>query len=61
MKKVIMPITTRRPILHQLLAWLERFALFVLGLTGPGLMTPGPVKADNTAIPGCDDPNPVLD
>ena len=61
MKKVIVPITTWRPILHQLLAWLERFALLVLGLTGPGLMTPGPVKAESTAIRGCDDPCPVLD
>ena len=55
-----MPITTWRPI-HLLLTWLEHFALPVLGLTGPGLMTPCPVKAENTAIRGCDDHGPLVD
>ena len=61
MKKGIVPIITGRPILHQLLARLELFALLVLGLTGPGPMTPGVVEADNTAVPSCDDSCPVLD
>ena len=61
MKKRIVPITTWRSVLHQLIAWLEPFALVVLGLTGPSLMTPGVVEADNTAIRDCDDPCPVLD
>ena len=60
MEKVVVPLTTRRSVLHQLIAWLERFALPVLGLTGPGLMAPGPVKAENTAIRGGDDHGPLV-
>ena len=55
-----MPITTWRPI-DRSLAWFEHFALPVLGLAGPGLMTPCPVKAEYTAIRGCDDRGPLVD
>ena len=55
-----MPLTTRRPI-NQLLAWIKCFALPALGLAGPGLMTPCPVKAENTAPHGGDDHGPLLD
>ena len=44
-----MLLTTRRPI-NLSLAWFEHFAQPALGLAGPGLMTPSPVKAENTAI-----------
>ena len=55
-----MPLTTRRPI-HLSLTWIERFALPALGLAGPGLMTPHPVKAENTAPRGGDDHGPLVD
>ena len=61
MKEGIMPDATWGPILHQLLARLEHFALLVLGLTGPGPMIPCVVKADNTAIRDCDDLCPLFD
>ena len=47
MEKVIVPLTTWRPV-NQLLARCVRLAILALGLTGLGLMIPGPVEAENT-------------
>ena len=58
-KKVVVPVTTRRSI-HLSLTWIERFALPALGLAGPGLMTPRPVKTENTAPHGGDDHGPLI-
>ena len=59
MEKVVVPLTTGRPI-DQLLAWIERFALPALGLAGPGLMTPRPVKTENTAPRGGNNHGPFI-
>ena len=55
-----MPLTTRRPI-NPSLAWFERFTLPALGLAGPGLMTPRPVEAENTAPCLLDNGGPLVD
>ena len=58
-EKVVMPLTTRRPI-NQSLAWIERFALPGLGLAGPDLMIPCPVEAENTASGLLDNCGPLI-
>ena len=60
MEKVVVPFTTRRPI-NQSIAWIECFALPALGLAGPDLLTPHPVKAENTAPCLLDDGGPLVD
>ena len=47
MKKVVVPLTTQRPV-NMLLTWFVRFAIPALGLAGLDLMIPGPVEAENT-------------
>ena len=60
MEKVVVPLTTRRPV-SQLLAWIKHPALPALGLAGPNLMIPRPVETENTAPGLLDDGGPLID